>query len=41
MTAKQPTFEEQLNQLEQIVKQLEAGDLTLDDSLTKFKQGLP
>lgn len=40
MTAKNPTFEEQLSQLEQIVKQLEQGDLTLEDSLTKFKQGV-
>ncbi|MFK5676381.1 MULTISPECIES: exodeoxyribonuclease VII small subunit [unclassified Ligilactobacillus] len=40
MAVKQPTFEEQLSQLEQIVKQLEQGDLTLDDSLAKFKQGV-
>jgi exodeoxyribonuclease VII small subunit len=34
------TFENSLDELEQIVKQLEAGDLPLDRSLELFEQGV-
>ncbi len=35
-----PTFESQLETLEKIVTQLEKGDLTLDESLAQFEQGV-
>lgn len=34
------TFEASLNELEQIVKQLEDGDLPLEESLKLFEQGV-
>ncbi len=34
-----PKFEEALARLEQIVRALEAGNLTLDDSLRVFEEG--
>lgn len=34
------TFEASLNQLETIVRQLEAGDLPLEDSLKLFEKGV-
>lgn len=34
------SFENSLDELEQIVKQLEAGDLPLDRSLELFEQGV-
>jgi exodeoxyribonuclease VII small subunit len=34
------TFEESLKQLEQIVSQLERGDLPLEDSLKMFEEGM-
>ena len=34
------TFEASLKELEQIVEQLEAGDLPLDQSLELFEQGV-
>ncbi len=33
-------FEEQLQELEEIVKELENGDLTLEQSLSKFQRGV-
>lgn len=33
-------FEENLKKLEGIVEQLERGDLTLDESLTKYENGI-
>lgn len=33
-------FEEILKKLEEIVEQLERGDLTLDESLTKYENGI-
>lgn len=33
-------FEQAINELEQIVKQLEKGELSLDDSLKQFEQGI-
>lgn len=34
------TFEEQIAQLEEIVKKLESGDCSLDDSLKLFEEGI-
>ena len=34
------TFEASLNELERIVKQLEDGDMPLEDSLKLFEQGV-
>lgn len=34
------TFESSMNELEQIVKQLEEGDLPLDESLKLFENGV-
>ena len=39
-TSKKPTFESQLEALEEIVNHLEKGDLPLNDSLTQFEQGI-
>ena len=33
-------FEEQIEKLEEIVKELEKGDLNLDDSVAKFEEGI-
>jgi exodeoxyribonuclease VII small subunit len=35
-----PSFEESLKKLESIVDQLEKGDLTLEDSLKLFEEGV-
>lgn len=35
-----PAFEEALSELEALVKQLESGDLSLDQSLKQFKRGV-
>ena len=40
MMAKKKTFEESMKQLEQIVKELEDGDLPLEDALKKFEEGV-
>lgn len=34
------TFEEQMEQLENIVSELEKGDLNLDESVAKFEEGM-
>lgn len=34
------TFEAALNELEKIVNEMEEGNLSLDDSLTKFELGI-
>jgi exodeoxyribonuclease VII small subunit len=34
------TFEQALGKLEEIVRHLEKGDLTLDDSLKAFEEGI-
>ncbi|MDT2767867.1 exodeoxyribonuclease VII small subunit [Globicatella sulfidifaciens] len=40
-TAKQPeSFEAALTQLEQIVQQLERGELPLEEALASFKEGI-
>lgn len=33
-------FESSLGELEQIVKELESGEISLDDSLKKFEKGI-
>jgi len=38
--AEQKSFESSLKELEQIVEQLEAGDLPLEQSLELFEQGV-
>ena len=36
----EPTFEEALENLERIVEQLEEGNLSLEDTLKKFEEGI-
>jgi exodeoxyribonuclease VII small subunit len=36
----EPSFEKALDKLEKIVEELEDGDLTLDDTLKKFEEGV-
>lgn len=38
--SKEMTFEQAITQLEQITKQLESGEIPLDDSLKLFEQGV-
>ena len=40
MTKQEKSFEESLQALEIIVKQLEQGDVPLEDALNKFKEGI-
>ena len=37
---KNDNFENQMEELEKIVSELEKGDLSLEDSLTKFEEGM-
>ncbi len=37
---KKLSFEEQLESLEQIVEELEGGDLTLDEALERYERGV-
>lgn len=37
---KEPSFEEALNMLQEIVNSLETGQLSLDESLEKFEEGI-
>jgi exodeoxyribonuclease VII small subunit len=39
-TKPEPDFEETLAELEKLVESLEAGQLSLDESLASFKQGI-
>jgi exodeoxyribonuclease VII small subunit len=39
-TKAEPDFEKTLAELEKLVENLEQGDLSLDESLTGFKQGI-
>lgn len=39
MSKKNPTFEENLIRLEQIVQAMEKGDVSLEDSLKLFQEG--
>ncbi len=38
--AKKKTFEAALKELEEIVKQMEAGDLCLEDAVKKYESGM-
>jgi len=38
--ANQPTFEKSLQQLEIIVNQIENGELTLEENIAKFEEGM-
>ncbi len=38
--AKKKTFEQALNELEEIVKQMESGDLALEDAVKKYESGI-
>jgi exodeoxyribonuclease VII small subunit len=38
--AAEPSFEEALAQLEEVVSRLETGDLALNDSLHQFEEGI-
>jgi exodeoxyribonuclease VII small subunit len=40
MAKTRPRFEEQLARLEKIVEELEGGNLTLDDSLARYEEGV-
>ncbi len=40
MPEKKRSFEESLQCLEEVVQKLEAGDMTLDDSLKLFEEGI-
>ncbi len=40
MTATTPTFEQALQQLEQIVQKLEKGELALEESLKLYEEGV-
>jgi exodeoxyribonuclease VII small subunit len=40
MAKSKPKFEEHLACLEKIVAELEGGDLTLDDSLARYEEGV-
>lgn len=36
----EPTFEEALNELEELVREMEDGSLDLDKALTRFERGI-
>ena len=40
MAEQEPTFEQNLNQLETIVNQLEQGDVPLEQALAQFQKGV-
>ena len=40
MVKKEKKFEEAMSELEQIVQQLERGDVPLDEAIAKFKEGM-
>ena len=40
MQAKEKTFEESLNALEEIVQRLERGDVPLEEALVAFQEGM-
>lgn len=37
---KSPSFEQSLNELQALVERLESGDLSLEESLSTFEQGI-
>lgn len=40
MASQEPSFEEQLTQLQQIVNHLEQGNVPLEEALTQFQEGI-
>ena len=40
MVKKEKKFEETMSELEQIVQQLERGDVPLDEAIAKFQEGM-
>ena len=40
MVKKEKKFEEAMSELEQIVQQLEKGDVPLDEAIAKFQEGM-
>ena len=40
MVKKEKKFEEAMSELEQIVQQLERGDVPLDEAISKFQEGM-
>ena len=40
MTTQPPSFDQQLDQLENLVQKLEGGQLSLEDALQQFEQGV-
>ena len=40
MAKKKPTFEEALKQLETLAQQIEQGQIGLEDSITKYEDGM-
>lgn len=40
MSAPKPRFEDTLNQLEQLLDTMESGELSLDESLAAFEEGV-
>ena len=40
MVKKEKQFEEAMSELEQIVQQLERGDVPLDEAIAKFQEGM-
>ena len=40
MAKKQPTFEDQLLELEALVKKMEEGSMTLGDTLNAYEEGM-
>ncbi|MDD3821943.1 MAG: exodeoxyribonuclease VII small subunit [Bacilli bacterium] len=40
MVKKEISFEEKLKQLEKIVRELESGDVNLDDAIDKFNEAM-
>lgn len=40
MATKEKSFEESLTELETIVKDLESGNVSLDDAITKFNEAM-
>lgn len=40
MARKKPTFEEALKQLETLARQIEQGQIGLEESITKYEEGM-
>ena len=40
MAKKKPTFEEALEQLEELTRQIEEGEIGLEESITKYEEGM-